>query len=190
MAEFKNITKKYGDKTVLDNFSLVLEKGAKTAIMGESGCGKTTLLRIAAGLTKADGGEFIHEGNIAVMFQEPRLLPWKNALDNVKAVLSKDHFPLADKYLSAVGLENDKAKFPNELSGGMAQRVALARFFAFAEVTESDLLLLDEPFSALDDETGEKMLELLMFFSKDKTVLIVTHDKTDAESFADKIIKL
>ena len=187
MAEFKNITKKYGNKTVLDNFSLVLEKGRKTAIMGESGCGKTTLLRIAAGLTKADGGEFIHDGKIAVMFQEPRLLPWKNALDNVKAVLSREQFSLADKYISAVGLENDKTKFPNELSGGMAQRVALARFFAFAEETDSDLLLLDEPFSALDDETAEKMLALLKSFSENKTVLLVTHDKTDADALADKI---
>ena len=190
MAEFKNVIKKYGDKTVLDNFSLILEKGKKTAIMGESGCGKTTLLRIAAGLTKADGGEFIHEGRIAVMFQEPRLLPWKNALDNVKAVLSKEQFHLADKYLSSVGLENDKAKFPHELSGGMAQRVALARFFAFAEATDSDLLLLDEPFSALDDETAEKMLSLLNEFSKGKTLLVVTHDKADAETFADEIVKL
>ena len=190
MAEFKNITKKYGDKTVLDNFSLVLEKGRKTAIMGESGCGKTTLLRIAAGLTKADGGEFIHEGKLAVMFQEPRLLPWKNALDNVKAVLSRDQFFLADKYLSTVGLENDKAKFPHELSGGMVQRVALARFFAFAEATDADLLLLDEPFSALDDDTGAKMLALLKDFSKNKTVLLISHDMSDAESFADDILKL
>ncbi len=190
LAEFKNITKKYGDKTVLDNFSLILKKGTKTAIMGESGCGKTTLLRIAAGLTKADGGEFIHEGRIAVMFQEPRLLPWKNALDNVKAVLSKEQFSLAEKYLSAVGLENDKVKFPHELSGGMAQRVALARFFAFAEATHADLLLLDEPFSALDDETAEKMLSLLKEFSNGKALLVVTHDKADAESFADEVVKL
>ena len=190
MAEFKNVTKKYGDKTVLDNFSLILEKGTKTAVMGESGCGKTTLLRIAAGLEKADGGEFICKEQIAVMFQEPRFLPWKTALDNVKAVLSKEQNSLADKYLSAVGLENDKEKVPHELSGGMAQRVALARFFAFAEMTDAELLLLDEPFSALDDETAKKMLSLLKDFSKDKTVLLVTHDKTDAESFADEIVKL
>lgn len=190
MAEFKNITKKYGDNTVLENFSLKLEKGSKTVIMGKSGCGKTTLLRIAAGLEKADGGEFFSDEKKALMFQEPRLLPWKTALENVKAVLSKKHFPLADKYLSAVGLENDKEKFPRELSGGMAQRVAFARFLAFAESTDATLLLLDEPFSALDDETGAKMLTLLKEFSINKTVLIVTHDKFDAESFADEIVRL
>lgn len=190
MAEFKNITKKYGDKTVLDNFSLVLEKGSKTAIMGESGCGKTTLLRIAAGLEKADSGEFVCGEKTAVMFQEPRLLPWKTALENVKAVLSKDHFSLADKYIFAVGLSDAAEKYPRELSGGMAQRVAFARFLAFAEAENVTFLLLDEPFSALDDETAAKMLALLKDFSKNKTVILISHDMSDAESFADNILKL
>lgn len=190
MAEFKNITKRYGDKTVIEDFSFSLKSGSKTAIMGESGRGKTTLLLIAAGLLKPDSGEFAHVGEVAVMFQEPRLLPWKTALQNVCAVLSREQFPLADKYLSAVGLEADKNKFPHELSGGMAQRVAFARFLAFAEAKNCDLLLLDEPFSALDDETAEKMLELLNVFSVGKTVLLITHDKSDAENFSDKIIEL
>ncbi len=190
MAEFKSITKKYGNNTVLENFSLKLEKGTKTVIMGESGCGKTTLLRIAAGLEKPDGGEFVCDEKIALMFQEPRLLLWKTALENVKTVLKKYSFPLADKYLSDVGLKNDKNKFPHELSGGMAQRVAFARFLAFAEAENATLLLLDEPFSALDDETADRMLEILKSFSENKTVILVTHDKSDAENFADKIISL
>ena len=181
MAEFKNITKKYGEETVLENFSLKLEKGSKNLLMGESGGGKTTLLRIAAGLEKPDLGEFVSDEKIAVMFQEPRLLPWKTALENIRAVLSKDHFPLADKYLSAVGLEDDKNKFPRELSGGMAQRVSFARFLAFAEAEGATLLLLDEPFSALDDETSRKMLDLLKDFSQNKTLLMVTHDLSDTE---------
>ena len=190
MAEFRNISKKYGESVILDGFSLKLEKGSKTAIMGESGSGKTTLLRIAAGLTAPDSGEFICDGNIAVMFQEPRLLPWKNALENVRAVLTKDRFDLADRYLSAVGLGDATDKYPHELSGGMAQRVALARFFAFAEMTDAVLLLLDEPFSALDSETSDKMIALLKDFSRGKTVMMVTHDSKDAKSFADEIIKL
>lgn len=189
MVEFKNITKKFGERTVLENFSLTVKKGSKIALMGESGVGKTTLLRIAAGLEKPDGGEFVSDERIAVMFQEPRLLPWKTAIKNVKAVLSKDHFPLADKYLKAVGLENDATKYPHELSGGMAQRVAFARFLAFAEYSGATLLLLDEPFSALDGETGKKMLELLKDFAEDKTVLLVTHDKADADKFADEIVR-
>ena len=190
MVEFKNVTKKYGDNTVLEDFSLVLEKGSKIAIMGESGCGKTTLLRIAAGLTRPDSGEFICDGKIAVMFQEPRLLPWKNALENIRAVLAKEQFSLADKYLSAVGLSDDAKKFPRELSGGMAQRAALARFLAYAEEIGADLLLLDEPFSALDDETADKMIDLLREFSADKTVILVSHDKGDAERFADRMIRI
>lgn len=182
LTEFRNITKKYGDRVVVDNFSLKLEKGSKTVIMGESGCGKTTLLRIAAGLEKPDRGEFLCDEMVAVMFQEPRLLPWKNALDNVRAVLPKDKKSLAEKYLSAVGLESDGEKFPRELSGGMAQRVAFARLLAFAESDGATLLLLDEPFSALDDETAKKMLSLLNDFSVGKTLVMVTHDRSDAEN--------
>ena len=123
------------------------------------------------------------------MFQEPRLLPWKNALDNIRAVLPKDKKSLAAKYLSAVGLDDSKHKFPHELSGGMAQRVALARLLAFAEADGSTLLLLDEPFSALDDETAAKMLNLIKDFSKDKAVLMVAHHLPDIP-FADEIISL
>ena len=189
MVEFRNVTKSFDKRQVLDNVNLVLEQGKFTMLTGESGRGKTTLLRIAAGLEKADGGEFISDERVAVMFQEPRLLPWKNARDNIRAVLAKEHFPLADKYLSAVGLSEDGDKYPHELSGGMAQRVALARFLAFSYATDATLLLLDEPFSALDDSTAEKMLILLREHPKGKTVLMVTHRSSDAE-FADKIITL
>lgn len=174
---------------MLENFSLNLTQGSRNVIVGASGCGKTTLLRIIAGLESVDGGEMLRDEKIAYMFQETRLLPWKNALDNVRAVLKKENFALADKYLSAVGLADAEKKFPHELSGGMAQRVAFARFLAFAESTEADLLLLDEPFSALDKETAAKMLELLKIFSVGKTLLLVTHDECDL-AFADNIIKL
>lgn len=184
MVELKNITKKYGYDTVFEDFSLSIPEGSTTVIMGESGCGKTTLLRVVAGLEKPDGGKFIADEKIAVMFQEPRLIPWKSALENVKAVIPKDKFHLANKYLSAVGLENDAAKLPRELSGGMAQRVAFARFLAFAEANDARLLLLDEPFSALDDETGAKMISILKDFSVGKTLILVTHDKTDAEQIS------
>ena len=189
MIKLDNVTKKYGEQTVLDRFSLTLKKGSKTVITGESGIGKTTALRLLAGLEKPDGGEYICDERIAVMFQEPRLLPWKTALENVRAPLSKDQFSLADKYLSAVGLEDAKSKFPRELSGGMAQRVALARFLAFAESDGSTLLLLDEPFSGLDDENARKMLALINDFSIGKTLLMVAHRLPDV-TFADEIIAL
>lgn len=193
MAKFKSITKKYGNKTVLDNFSHKMEKDSPTVIMGESGCGKTTLLRIAAGLEKADSGEFDAQGeNVAYMFQEPRLLPWKNAVDNILAVLPKDSLPVAEKYLTATGLnvETDGKKRPSELSGGMKQRVAFARFLAYAEVNDAGILLLDEPFSALDEATAEKMALLLKSFAKNKTLIVVSHDDSDAQILEANVIKL
>lgn len=190
LAEFIEISKKFGDKAIIDNFSLSIPLGAKIALMGESGSGKTTLLRIAAGLLPADSGKFIHEGKIAFMFQEPRLLPWKSALENIRAILPKEDYSLAEKYLSLVGLSDAADKMPRELSGGMAQRVAYARFLAFAEAEDADLLLLDEPFSALDGETEEKMLTLLKDFSIGKTLMIVTHDEIHADALGAKIIKI
>ncbi len=104
-------------------------------------------------------------------------------------MLKKEDFALADKYLATVGLADAEKKFPHELSGGMAQRVAFARFLAFAEATDAELLLLDEPFSALDRETAAKMLELLIEFSVGKTLVLVTHDDGDI-AFADNVIEL
>ena len=190
MAEFCNVTKKFGEHTVIRDFSLSLPADSKTVIMGESGSGKTTLLRIAAGLVKPDSGEFRHEGDVAVMFQEPRLLPWKNALENIRIVLPKERIESAERYLDAVGLSSAADKLPAELSGGMAQRVAFARFLAYAEVSGAELLLLDEPFSALDDETAAKMIELLKRFSHGKTLLMVSHDESDAQRLEGNIIKL
>ena len=193
MPEFKNTTKKYGENAVLDNFSLILEKNSTTVIMGESGKGKTTLLRIAAGLEKADIGSFEAEGErLAYMFQEPRLIPQKTAIENIRAVLPRSHFALAEKYLSSVGLDvkTDGKKYPSELSGGMRQRVAFARFLAYAEATRATLLLLDEPFSSLDEGTADKMLALLKEFSSGKTLLVVSHDETDAQALGAQVVKL
>lgn len=193
MAEFINVTKKYGFDTVLENISLKFCKDKPTVIMGESGRGKTTLLRLAAGLEKPTEGEVRTEGEkIAYMFQEPRLLPWKNALDNVRAPLEKTEYHLADKYFAATGLnpETDGKKYPDELSGGMQQRVAFARFLAYAEQNGATLLLLDEPFSALDEETSEKMAGLLADFSRGKTLVAVSHDESDARLLGANIIRI
>ena len=188
MIELKNICKKFGENVVLEGFSLKLSAGDKIALMGASGCGKTTLLHIAAGLTKADSGSVERTGEFALMFQEPRLLSGCNAKENITAILPKDKHELADKYLSAVGLADATDKYPHELSGGMAQRVAFARFLAFAEETDAGILLLDEPFSALDSDTADKMLSLLDKFAESKTLLIVTHDESHAEKLGAKII--
>lgn len=190
LAEFKNITKAYGGQVVFEDFSLSVPDGKHLTVMGRSGSGKTTLLRIAAGLTMPDSGEFTHSGNVAVMFQEPRLLPWKTARDNICSVIGKGSASLADKYLSAVGLADFAEKYPHELSGGMAQRVSFARFLAYAEDIRADLLLLDEPFSALDGDTAAKMIELLKDFSCGKTLILVSHDESDALLLGGDIIRI
>lgn len=190
MIELKNICKSFDQKAVLQGLTLSFPTGSKTVIMGESGCGKTTLLRIIAGLTPADSGSVIQSGNTAVMFQEPRLLPWKSAVENIRTVLRKNSYALAEKHLAAVGLSEAADKLPRELSGGMAQRVAFARFLAYAEDTGAELLLLDEPFSALDSETEEKMTALLKSFAENKTLILVTHDEYHAENLDANVLKL
>ena len=190
MIKLENITKKHGEQIVLDNFSLNVSDGERIALIGASGRGKTTLLRIISGLENADGGIAHKTGEYAVMFQEPRLLPWKSAIDNLLAVLKKEDFSLAEKYLLAVGLADDKDKMPSSLSGGMAQRVALARLLAFAEATNADILLLDEPFSALDGDTANEMIALLDKFATGKTLILVTHDESHADALGAKTVEL
>ncbi len=191
MTEFINITKKYNGVSVIDGLSLSIQDGERIVIMGESGGGKTTLLNISAGLIKPDVGEFKTSDRIAVMFQEPRLLPTFTLRENVMAVLKgKDKAHLADKYISLVELDCHADKRPHELSGGMCQRVAYARFLAYAEETGATLLLLDEPFSSLDEEMTARMIEILLDFSKDKSVIYVTHNSAEAEKISDKIIRI
>ena len=190
MIEILNITKKYGRQTVLDDFSLTVNNGQKIALVGESGAGKTTLLRVLSGLETVDSGNITCDEKMAYMFQEPRLLPWKTARENISAVLKKENHSLADKYLDAVGLPDAADKIPDELSGGMAQRVSFARFLAYAEESGATMLLLDEPFSALDKETADKMLNLLLDFSADKTLILVTHDENTAQNLGGRVVKI
>ncbi len=194
MIKLENISKSYGDSAVLSDFSLSLSRGERICIVGASGCGKTTLLHVIAGLTKADSGKITKGGESALMFQEPRLLPWRNARENITVVLPKDkhssEYELADKYLLAVGLSEDAEKMPDSLSGGMAQRVAFARFLAFADASDSGILLLDEPFSALDGDTADEMIALLDSFAEGKALILVTHDQAHAERLGAKIVKL
>lgn len=186
MINLKNVTLSYGSSTILKDFSLSVERGAHIAIMGESGSGKTTLLKlIAKQLTPSSGHIETNAQRISYMFQEPRLLPWLTAAENVNLVLG-DHaesLPEAVKWLKRVGLGDALDKYPRELSGGMRQRVSLARALAF----NGDLLLLDEPLASLDENSAVQMLDLIKRYSADKTVVFVTHNTEHAKKFADTI---
>ncbi len=191
--------KHYGDRTILDNLRLTLAPGQITALLGPSGCGKSTLLRIAAGLDRDFAGTVKLDGVpqqgpsplAGVIFQEPRLLPWLRVAENITfpqrasgAALSR-----AQALLDEVGLHaDDGARWPKHLSGGMAQRVAIARgLFA-----QPRLLLLDEPFSAVDAMTRMRLQQLLLTIveAHRMAALMVTHDIDEALYLADRIVLL
>ena len=184
MIQLQNVTLSYQDKkmtkTVLDDVTLAIPRDKITVIMGPSGCGKTTLLRLLAGLLAPTLGNVTREtGSISYLFQDPALLPWLTAAENVNLVLSdtKATLPAATEWLSRVELSGEANTYPASLSGGMRQRVALARALS----TDAELLLLDEPFRGMDEHLHRRMRELIHDCRKGKTTVIVTHDVQDAE---------
>lgn len=188
MIQIENLTKQYNTQLVLNEFSLLVRDGEKVAIMGESGRGKTTLLRIIAGLETYDAGQIsgFDKKDVAYVFQEPRLFDSLSVIKNL-IVVSQQPSRVAEKkameLLTLVGLGKDKAKYPSELSGGMKQRLALARAF----MVDRPILLLDEPFSALDQETRNDMIEFVKARTKNKTVILVTHDSDDAHALCERV---
>lgn len=188
MIQIDNLTKQYNTQLVLNEFSLLVRDGEKVAIMGESGRGKTTLLRIIAGLESYDAGQIsgFDKKDVAYVFQEPRLFDSLSVIKNL-IIVSQQPSRVAEKkameLLNLVGLEKDKSKYPSELSGGMKQRLALARAF----MVDRSILLLDEPFSALDQETRNDMIELVKARTKNKTVILVTHDSKDAHALCERV---
>ena len=187
MLKLTNISHRYEDHRVLNGISLTLHPGQRIALMGPSGCGKTTLLRIAMGLLPPTEGT-VENGfqKTSVLFQEPRLLPWRTALENVNLVLEDSNVTKAQAlgFLSQFGLEEAADKYPRELSGGMQQRVALARAMAFG----GDLLILDEPFKAMD---GALRFQVIAKVAQTKAaILLVTHDEAEATALGCEIIKI
>ena len=179
MLEGKGLCLSFGEKAVLRDCDLRLPAGARLALMGPSGCGKTTLLRVALGLQPPDAGTV---GNrfrrTAAVFQEPRLLPWRTALENVNLVLSDtpSTFGTARHWLERLELADAAALYPGELSGGMQQRLALARALA----AEPDLLVLDEPFRALDDALRARVLQTVNEACPGAALLLATHSEDEA----------
>ena len=180
MLKLSEIKKAFGEKKVLDSASVSVKKGKCAMIFGMSGCGKTTLLRIAAGLEKQDGGTVEKEGSVAFVFAEARLFPTATALENVTMVMRGDRKKArkrALEILRAFGLEHAETLYPSELSTGMSARVSLARAVAY----DADVYLMDEPFKSLDGEVKQSVASYLREFFADKTVLIISHDKAEVE---------
>ncbi|QLK60656.1 aliphatic sulfonates ABC transporter ATP-binding protein [Enterobacteriaceae bacterium Kacie_13] len=188
------ITKKYGNRTVLNDINLRIPPGQFVAVVGRSGCGKSTLLRLLAGLEKTTHGELLSASaplsqvrdDTRLMFQDDRLLPWKKVIDNVGLGLKGKWREAALAALEEVGLADRAEEWPSALSGGQKQRVALAR----ALIHRPRLLLLDEPLGALDALTRIEMQSLIerLWQQHDFTVLLVTHDVSEAVTVADRVI--
>lgn len=188
------LTKSFGDRSVLQRVSLEIAPGQFIVVVGQSGCGKSTLLRLLAGLEIPTHGEIRLNGQLVnginpftrVIFQDSRLLPWRNVLDNVMLGIGSHARSQSHWALEQVGLSDRSGDWITQLSGGQKQRVALAR----ALVTQPQLLLLDEPLGALDALTRLEMQQLIETIWQEQqfTALLVTHDVEEAVLLADRII--
>ena len=202
-VEVKGVAKVYDNGLeALRNVNLSFPKGQLSTLLGPSGCGKTTLLKIIAGLLPRSGGEVLVKGKSvngpgperAFVFQDFALLPWASVLRNVgfglelRGVARPEREELARKYIAEVGLKGFEDRYPNQLSGGMRQRVGLAR----ALTVDADIILMDEPFSSVDEQTRRKFQEDLLDLLRhhQKTVIFVTHSIEEAAYLSDQIALL
>ena len=195
----QNLCKRFGDKTVLEDINFSMQSGEFVTFVGSSGCGKSTLLRLIAGLDHPSGGRIHVDGSPVegpgpdrgMVFQKYSLYPWLTAADNVAFGMRLQGMTSADVrnrtayFLEVVGLQDAATKLPRELSGGMQQRVAIARALA----TNPSVLLLDEPFGALDLQIRETMQEFLLqlWQRTGLTVLLITHDVEEALVLAQRV---
>jgi NitT/TauT family transport system ATP-binding protein len=205
--EIRNLNKSFprddgSSLVVLDNISLEVQGKEFVCILGSSGCGKTTLLRMIAGLDSAESGSIVLDGTemhgtnpkVGMVFQEYSLFPWRTVIDNIafglemQGMAKNERYRIAERYLKLVNLTQFRDSYPSELSGGMRQRVAVARALALEPI----LLLMDEPFGALDAQTRNMLQqELLEIWEKTKkTVIFVTHSVDEAVFLADRIVVL
>lgn len=192
ILEMKNIVKKYGDFTAVDNVDFSMKKGEIVAIIGPSGSGKSTLLRCINGLNSITSGELILNGSTGMVFQHFNLFPHMTCRDNITyapiKVKKEDKevvLKRAENLLKMVGLENKGDAYPAQISGGQKQRIAIARALAM----EPDLMLFDEPTSALDPEiTGEVLTVMKKLAEKHTTMIVVTHEMGFAKEVADRVL--
>lgn len=180
MIRLQNVDFAYGDKPVLQNFSLSVPAGRTLCLFGPSGCGKTTLLRLIAGLLVPDAGAVTVNGRVSMVFQENRLIPYLTVRENLLAVAGRAE---ALQTLGLVGYENARV---SDLSGGMARRVAIARAVSYG----GDILLLDEPFTGLDAQNKRAAAECVRSAFAGKTILLVSHQSEDIALMQAEILRL
>lgn len=177
MLSIKNISFSYGEKQVFKDFSLSISQGDRVCLFGESGCGKTTLLRLILGLERPQKGSINKKDGLrfSAVFQENRLLPFDTVYDNITLIGADKS--TAEHQLNALGLEGIGDKYPSELSGGMKRRAAIARALS----ADYDVLILDEPFAGLDSENIISAAKHINETTKDKTIILVTHSEEEAK---------
>ena len=187
------VSRAFGPVEALQNISLTIREGEFVAVVGPSGCGKTTLLNILSGFDQATSGRVERSGAVRMVFQQDGLFPWRSAAENIEIGLRdvtnpQERARQRDEMLTLIGLDGFAGHYPHQLSGGMRQRVELARALS----GNSDVLLMDEPFSALDYITRLRMrLELVRLLKeRPRTVVLVTHDIEEAAQLADRVIVL
>ena len=210
LIRFDNVTKDFtkpdgsGSFTAVDKLSFTIEKGEIVAVLGKTGCGKSTMFNLLAGLIEPSSGTVsvtghdpfrdfsFFRGKIGIVFQNDRLMPWRSALDNVVLgleILDKKHsdaVAVAQRWLSRLGLSGHENDWPHALSGGMRQRVSIARAFA----VEPDILLCDEPFSSLDEMTARDLRAEFVRLVKQngKTAVFITHHMNEAMDIGDRVM--
>ena len=183
MIKFNDLTVKYEKQTVIENLSFTFETGKFYGLTGASGIGKTTLLGVISGLLRPCGGTVTSDHKkVGYIFQDPRLFPWMTALENVECVCDDKS---KAKYFLDMLLPDSSDKYPSELSGGMRQRVSIARALAY----DCDILLLDEPFKGLDEQTKKATIQTVLKYIDKKTAIMVSHDASELE-LCDEIYKM
>ncbi|MDY4127888.1 ATP-binding cassette domain-containing protein [Peptostreptococcus porci] len=189
MIIFKDISKSYGNRTVLKNFNIEIREGQTTFVLGKSGSGKTTFSKIVLGLEKIDTGKIsgLDGKKISVVFQEDRLMENMTIGSNFKMTVNShiNSKQIIEK-MEKIGLFQSLETKISELSGGMKRRISILRAF----LIEFDLIVMDEPFRGLDDETKEIVMNFVIQNIKGKTAIIITHNKDEVEYFAEKIKEL
>jgi NitT/TauT family transport system ATP-binding protein len=184
----KNLNKSYKNKVLYKDFDIVFKENSFNTIVGKSGCGKTTLLKIVSNLEEKDSGEIsgVNLNSLSYVFQEDRLVDWLNVKDNIKLAIESSYKKeeidaVCDKYLQMVGLSEYKEYYPQMLSGGLRQRVNIARGFA----KPSEIIILDEPFKSIDIKNKKDIMKAVeqVILDENRTVLFVTHDIDEAVYF-------